>query len=94
MIVKTNGLFAALTITVLLPSFAADDAARDGAELGKSLEELEEAAGEIEEEDERGDGGVGVPLLLDHGGLGHEVEEHGEPVADPRVEPHQVEHLP
>ena len=35
-----------------------------------------------------------MPLLLDHRGLGHEVEEHGEPVADPRVEPHQVEHLP
>ena len=64
------------------PGLAPDDASSDGSKLREGLEELEEAAREIEEEDEGGDGGVGVPLLLDHNRLRDEVEQHRGPVAD------------
>ena len=64
------------------PGLAPDDASGDGSELCEGLEELEEAAREIEEEDQRGDGGVGVSLLLDHHRLGDEMEQHRGPVAD------------
>ena len=68
------------------PGLAPYDASGDGSELREGLEELEEAAREIEEEDQGGNGGVGVSLLLDHHRLGDEVEQHRGPVADTFIE--------
>ena len=68
------------------PGLAPNDASGDGTELCKGLEELEEAAREIEEEDQGGEGGVGVSLLLDHNRLGDEMEQHRGPVADTFIE--------